>query len=492
MILMARTPNTVVTLPPAPHRAREASARTTTPPLPLRVQAHVEGKLVLDTVLQESRVYVVGRGAAADLGVVHAAVSRVHGVLRFDVDRGWEYLDSHSSNGTWAHRVDGAPTPARAIHNTRVRSGDALCVGTEDVVLHFDGVAPAGPSSGVPHGVAESAAARELDAAVERLARTDTPVFILGPSGSGKTHTARQLHARRAGAGPFHAVNCAALPADATALHALFLGHVRGAYTGAVGEQEGLLFMAHQGTLFLDEIESLPANAQGFLLDALEGQGDFCRLGSRAARKPPRFRLVTASKLPLAHTGLRPDLGYRLLAGESLAIPSLAARRADIPGFMDRFAGDERPVPVDGGPAFRDDAYRWAREQAWPGELRQLASVVGAAVRVSSYPVGQGPLEAAAQRYARALGEDSERTQLRRIPPGALQTGDASAPSTPSTPSTQLMPHASPAAFRATAGLGPEDLKAALQLHGGNKARAARHLGVALNTFKRKMQKFGL
>lgn len=215
---------------------------------------------------------------------------------------------------------------------------------------------------------------------LERAAPTESTVLLLGPSGSGKELFARALHAlSRRAAGPFVAVNCAAIPESL--VESELFGHEKGAFTGADRRRVGRFEQAQGGTLFLDEIGELPLPVQAKLLRVLDG-GGFERLGGRE-RLEANCRVVAATNRDLAASvrqGLfRADLLYRLEV-LPVRLPGLAERAGDIVPLaaylLERHAARHRVAP----PSLAEDARRWLLKQPWPGNVRQLSNLMERAV----------------------------------------------------------------------------------------------------------------
>jgi len=173
------------------------------------------------------------------------------------------------------------------------------------------------------------------------------------------------------------AVNCAAIPAE-LAESELF-GHRKGSFTGADRDRTGCFAEARGGTLFLDEVGELPIAMQAKVLRAIE-TGEYRPVGADAQRKAD-VRIVSATnrdlKAEVAKGSFREDLLYRL-AQVPLAVPPLSARADDIPGlalFFAAKAGSQRP---------KDDAMAYLRRREYPGNVRELKSVIERAVALSS------------------------------------------------------------------------------------------------------------
>lgn len=216
---------------------------------------------------------------------------------------------------------------------------------------------------------------RLLDRA-RRVAATESSVLILGETGTGKELVARLLHSNGpAPDGPFIAVNCATLNSELA--ESTIFGHERGAFTGAVDHRRGILERANGGTLFLDEIGAMPLEVQAKFLRVLETR-TFCRLASEEQRHSS-FRLVTAapSSLPsdLQQKGFREDLYFRIATVE-LHIPPLRDRREDIPHLAQHFLVESQESVRRSVEGFTQGALRRLDGLDWPGNVRQLRSIV--------------------------------------------------------------------------------------------------------------------
>jgi len=210
-----------------------------------------------------------------------------------------------------------------------------------------------------------------------RAARSDLPVLIEGPTGAGKELVARAIHDLGPRADkPFIAVNCASVP---TALfESELFGHVKGAFTGAVGDRRGLVLGAHEGTLFLDEVGELVLESQAKLLRLLQDL-EFRPVGSDAERRADT-RLVAATNRPLrsavVQRRFREDLYYRL-AVVHIVVPPLAERRGDIPLLARAMVRSFAPrLGLVATPEIADEAYAQLEAHGWPGNVRELENAV--------------------------------------------------------------------------------------------------------------------
>jgi DNA-binding NtrC family response regulator len=224
--------------------------------------------------------------------------------------------------------------------------------------------------------VARSARMIEIGVQLQRVAKTDIPVFISGETGTGKEVVARELHRLSARASsPFVTVNCGAISPQL--IESELFGHVRGAFTGADRDRKGLLEEANQGTIFLDEItETLPM-FQVKLLRALQ-QGEIRKVGCNNVTKI-NVRVVTATNRNIneeVEAGrFRMDLFYRLNSC-ILEIPALKERLEDILPLVEYFAACAgRSV------GFSELAMTALRNYSWPGNVRELENAVTTAVK---------------------------------------------------------------------------------------------------------------
>ncbi|MFW2389969.1 MAG: sigma-54-dependent transcriptional regulator [Polyangiales bacterium] len=212
-----------------------------------------------------------------------------------------------------------------------------------------------------------------------KVAPTEASVLILGESGTGKELIARAVHNQSTRKGAFVPVNCASIPE--TLLESELFGHERGAFTGALSRQEGLVHAANGGTLFLDEIGELSHAAQARLLRMLQ-QREVRRVGARKAEAVD-IRLVAAThrNLPILveREEFRADLYFRLKVVE-IQLPPLCERGDDILALADVFVA-RAAAKLGRQPLELDGAARTAmRRYKWPGNVRELQHAVERAV----------------------------------------------------------------------------------------------------------------
>jgi two-component system response regulator HydG len=340
--------------------------------------------------------------------------------------------------------------------------------GLESLVQHdgFDGI------------IAGSEPMRKILRAVKNVSASALPVLVIGQSGTGKELIAQAVHRNSPRAGKrFVALNCAA--ETETLLEDQLFGHVRGAFTGAEKEREGVFEYATGGTLFLDEIGDMPLKMQAKLLRVLE-TGRVVRVGSNEERQTD-VRLVSATNkdLPamIARGEFREDLYFRI-KGAQVTLPPLRDRREDIPRIVRhavaRAMKQLGPVPARPTPDLTDAAMMRLTSFHWPGNVRQLLNTVQNMV-------------------VTAIGE-AEPGQpivldLRHIPDEIRAADDAA--DHPDNPAGAT------AGGGSLAGTSLEQIekraiRETLRLTAGNREHAAKLLGIGERTLYRKLKEYGL
>jgi DNA-binding NtrC family response regulator len=303
-----------------------------------------------------------------------------------------------------------------------------------------------------PGMIADSARMKAALESARRVAGTDTTVLLLGESGTGKTHLARFVHfASSRAQGPLIEVHCAALPE--ALLEAELFGHEKGAFTGAHEKREGHLAAAHKGTLFLDEIGEIASATQVKLLRFLQDK-QFVPVGSTEPRKVD-VRVIAATNRDLSAAvregQFREDFYYRLNVF-SIEVPPLRERSEDMEPLAEAFLR-ARGVP---GSRLTDGARDQLRRRDWPGNVREL--------------------ENALERALVLAGDESINAEHVAAPGGAAR--------------------ATPVADLLVPGFSIDDFErelifAAIERAGGNKAAAARLLGITRRRLYSMLQSHG-
>ncbi|MBI3448233.1 MAG: sigma-54-dependent Fis family transcriptional regulator [Acidobacteria bacterium] len=314
------------------------------------------------------------------------------------------------------------------------------------------------------HG--ESAPIVEVKERLNRVASSDASVLLTGESGVGKEVAARTLHQGhpRRRTGPFVAVHCGAIPLNL--IESELFGHVRGSFTGAEKDREGRFEQAHGGTLFLDEVSTMGPDMQVKLLRTLQ-ERTVCRVGG-ASSVEVDVRVIAASNQDLREMvrrgAFREDLYYRLNVVQ-ISIPALRERPDDIPALARHFV--ERACRRAGEPvkSIPTEMMRALDGHTWPGNVRELENAMEAAVVL-----------AGAARELRT--EDL---------PETIRLGDEGE----SARMVQLTSRGT--SLRAiVSGLERDLVLQSLRLARGNKAEAARLLGLKRTTFVEKMRRLDL
>ena len=312
--------------------------------------------------------------------------------------------------------------------------------------------------------VGTSAAMQSLYELIRQVAPARSNAFIVGDTGTGKELVARAIHEASGRSGLFVPINCAAIPADL--LESELFGHVKGAFSGAVRDRIGKCELASGGTIFLDEITEMPPNLQVKLLRVLQ-EGTIERVGANGAI-PVDLRVVSATNRDLQRAvesgALRRDLYFRLNVVR-IDVPRLTARQGDIERLANHFLHKHalelgRATPRLGpGVLERLEAYDW------PGNVRELENIMERAVVLSrgeQIALAHLPVELAQGAPGRML------------PSAALADGAAEGGSLDLKARVEA--------------LEGQLIGAALERSGGNKAAAARLLGVSERTLWYKLK----
>lgn len=358
----------------------------------------------------------------------------------------------------WAMRLPSDADPAYYAVILRDRSQEVSLEEAASERLQLGGLAGHGP------------AMQDLFRKILRAAASEASVLITGESGTGKELVARALHdnSSRAG-GPYLRVHCAAFPEQL--LEAELFGHARGAFTGAAAAREGRFEAAHGGTLLLDEIGEVPLGVQVKLLRVLQ-EREIERLGENKTRKVD-VRILAATHRDLAvmvrNGEFRADLYYRLRV-LPLHLPPLRERREDIPLLADSLLAHLRERRRGRDLQVTPAAMESLRAYDWPGNVRELSNAL---------------------EYA-LVHTEGDHLLPRHLPPEVRQ-----AEGTPYTAqlSAELAPALARRYFRPPAGTAEDEkvlLVTVLRETSGNRAAAARRLGMSRTTLWKKLKQYAL
>jgi DNA-binding NtrC family response regulator len=331
--------------------------------------------------------------------------------------------------------------------------------------------------------VGETSRMRSVEGLVNRFAPTDAGILIQGESGTGKEVVARALHDRSdRSAGPFVAVNCAAIPANL--LESELFGHEKGSFTGAVGLRRGLLEQAHRGTLFLDEVTSMPMEMQAKLLRALQ-EFRFRRVGGQTEISVD-VRVVSASNQSVVEaieaSQFRHDLFYRLCV-LTIELPALRERGVDIPFFVDKFIGEFREKTGTTISGVSEQALWALCRYEWPGNIRELRNTIE---RAFIFATGEERIDLAhLPSIVRAAASGGQRTGLARSHGAGRKSAAAYLPPT-SIPAEGLDMKALIADWEQ--GL----VGQALEQTRGNQTRAAKLLGLTRDELRYRVDKYAI
>jgi len=411
-----------------------------------------------DIIVTDLRLPGIGGSAVVEAAVARypdiiAIVVTGYGTVKDAVDaikRGaWDFVSKPFQIDELLHALESA------LEQRRLRSENAYLRAQLEERYRFEGV------------VGKGRAMSHLFQLLETVAATNSTILITGETGTGKEVVARAIHhnsPRRAHR--FVALNCSAIPE--TLLEAELFGHVRGAFTGAIGNRQGRLEQAHKGTLFLDEVGTMSAGLQMKLLRVLQ-EREFDRVGDTHTTKVD-VRVIAATNSDLGRMvkeGLfREDLFYRLNV-IPVQLPALRERKEDIPllvrHFLEKFAASS--VPSRGSVTASQDAVRQLMAYAWPGNVRQLENAVERAFALSA---GRSQIEVA----------DLPAEVQQAIEPPAR--------------SAAILPEQGLSLEHFVAGIERELIEQALDRTSGNKGRAASLLGMKRTTLVEKLKRINV
>jgi transcriptional regulator with PAS, ATPase and Fis domain len=312
-------------------------------------------------------VFVIGTGDLADLRLTDPTVSREHVRLHLSAN-GVVLRDEGSRNGTWMGGL--------RVHHATLTTGARITLGSTVLTLHVDAAVSeveVSASGRFGDALGGSASMRVVFGLLERAAPTELSILLEGESGVGKEILASSIHKKSLRKdGPFVTVDCSAIPEHL--IESELFGHVRGAFTGAGADRDGLFAEAHGGTLFLDELGELPVNLQPKLLRALE-QRQVRPVGSNRVRSVD-VRVIAATNRQLAAAveagEFRQDLLYRLSVVR-VHIPPLRDRVDDILPIARSFLASARRSPEAYLPP---EIEGMLVAYSWPGNVRELRNAV--------------------------------------------------------------------------------------------------------------------
>ncbi|HFC53186.1 MAG TPA: sigma-54-dependent Fis family transcriptional regulator [Gammaproteobacteria bacterium] len=307
----------------------------------------------------------------------------------------------------------------------------------------------------------ESPVMRELRGAVEKVSRSQAPVFISGESGTGKELVARMIHSHGPRSDqPFVPVNCGAIPKEL--VESEFFGHRKGSFTGATSDKKGLFQAADGGTLFLDEVADLSLDMQVKLLRAIQEKR--IRPVGDARELPVDVRILSATHKDLAalvkQGAFRQDLYYRINVIE-IPVPALRERLEDIPQLVEHIMLRLEKQNGTAAPTLTPEALQRLQNHDFPGNVRELENIL---------------------ERAFALCEEGI------VTPGDLGIIQRRQPAAEFSP----LPDNDIPLEEYLATIEKEAIQAALQQTGYNKTAAAKLLGMSFRSLRYRLKKLGM
>lgn len=312
-----------------------------------------------------------------------------------------------------------------------------------------------------PRLLGDTPAIIQLRATIAKLARSQAPVYISGESGTGKELAARSIHTQGPRkAMPFVPVNCGAIPSEL--MESEFFGHVKGAFTSASRNKDGLFISADGGTLFLDEIAELPLHMQVKLLRVIQERA--VRPVGAETEVAADVRIICATHKNLARQvaagQFREDLYYRINVIE-VNVPPLRERLADINLLCERIlAGLAQQLGLSPTPSLNDDAIQALRNYSFPGNVRELENILERAVTLCD----EAHISA---EYLR------------------LEAPVAASPHEPDLPAT-------PSLNEQLKDVERRNIMHALEANRYNKTQAAKQLGITFRALRYRLKKLGI
>lgn len=430
----------------------------------------------------------LGRGEECAIRINDNSVSRRHAILHLDPPLRIEDLGSR--NGTFLRdtrsRLDSAATfQLRQLSKASLELAVGERVHLGAVVIVVRKASPAAGRTGAPPAsnpaVVRDPAMVALYEQATRAARSPISVLILGETGVGKEILARTIHDRSPRADdPYVELNCAALAPSL--LESELFGHEKNAFTGAEEAREGLLESADGGTIFLDEVGELPLDVQAKLLRVLDDHKVMRVGGRKPTQLDVRFIAATNRDLEaeIARGTFRQDLYFRLNR-MVFTIPALRERVVEIAPLAERFIADtcgqfDRTELLH----LSLEALGYLERYAWPGNVRELRNVMERAVVLCS---SEEILPADLPAHV---------TGVRTAPVGVAGAKPKTADAVREASASKNLPDT---ASRSTYEPEAEERRKimdALEKNAGNQTRAAKHLGIALRTLVKRLEKFGI
>lgn len=396
----------------------------------------------------------MGRDLDMGLQLQSDSVSLRHCRIERRESSGWFIRDLQSTNGTYLN--------GSKIGEARLKDHDLIQVG--EFSFYF---------TELPWRALELSSKSPIwEAELRRLpqfAKTDFSVLLVGPSGSGKEILAEAIHRHSPRAKmPFIAINCSALSENL--IESELFGHLRGSYTGATHDRKGAFEAARGGTLFLDEIGDLPLSLQPKLLRALEAK-EIRPVGSDRCIKTD-VRIIAATHKNLSHLvklgHFREDLYWRLNVC-SMNPPALRDRMEDFTDLVYQFCRNYRV-------RLSHNAIERLREHSWPGNIRELRSVIQ---RAAAYYPGQS-----------IQPEDLSNIMEPRLYPEVMPLADSVSSSN----------HQGPVGMHSAPGVGQNVIREIeremiirrLTANRGNQRKTAQDLGLPKSTLHDRLRTYGI
>ncbi|MCH5276857.1 MAG: sigma-54-dependent Fis family transcriptional regulator [Desulfovibrionaceae bacterium] len=355
---------------------------------------------------------------------------------------------------------------------------------------------PVVPEGSGPRIVGSDTAIRRVLALARQVAPSRATVLISGESGTGKEMFARTLHAwSDRAAGPFVAVNCAALPEHL--LESELFGHEKGAFTGAIARKPGKFELADSGTILLDEISEMELGLQAKLLRVLQ-ESEIDRVGGTESIKVD-VRVVATTNRDLEgwvrEGRFRQDLFFRLNV-IPLRLPSLRERGDDVLElarfFIDMYVREYGLAPTSLSPG----AEAWLKEYDWPGNVRELQNLMERAVLLAGgKPIAPGHFLLDPDSWPLFATEDAEVSETEQPgpqPPASPAHGEESSAAAPAAAGAQA---AGNGALFAGAVIPLHEMERIMIMKGlaatsGNRTQAAELLGISVRTLRNKLNEY--